>query len=71
MNALRVAWAVKHYVGAALLVPHWPSRRMIARLEAENAKLRQMHHEVDAVLALASGACGRVAQSAERLRKTL
>lgn len=62
---------VKRAVGAALLVPMWPSRRMIRRLQDENAELRENHREVDAFLATAAGACERLAYSARRSRNTL
>jgi len=47
MHGLDMLMTAKHYLGAALLVGHWPSRRMIRRLTEENAELRDLRDHVE------------------------
>lgn len=45
---------IKHVIGALLLVPYWPSRRMIRRLEAEVAELHELREFRETVETTAS-----------------
>ena len=61
MRDLNEVWAkIVTLIGAAVLVRHWPSRRRIRQLEAENRKLQRF-------VRLADGCAQAVAEGCDSL----
>lgn len=59
---------IKHLIGVALLVPYWPSRRMIRRLQAENEELRQVAERTSEFCQVVDVTAAYLCDSADRFR---